>query len=160
MKKKITATYDVPPEALARMFANPDFHVRKLEEAGITRYEILNHEVNGDDVSIKVSRHVPLDAPRAVRKVIPAEVNSISNERWNAKTLRGNVSTETGIPVEISCSALISAQGSGCVVHYDWEIKAKVPLIGGALEKFIAGDMEKRMAHEAEAASRVVKEFV
>lgn len=159
MKLAISANYALAPEALARLFGNPDFHGRKLKEVGVKRYEILELDEKGDEVRIKISRHTPLDAPRAIKKVIPAEVNSVSEEHWNHKTLKGKVSTETGIPVEMHCTATISAQGDGSVVNYDWTIKAKVPLIGGALEKFIAGDLKKRMDEEAKAVASIAAEF-
>ena len=50
-------------------------------------------------------------------------------------------------------------QGGECVVSFDWTIKARVPLVGGALEKFVISDMERRAAEETEVAIRLLKDY-
>ena len=45
------------------------------------------------------------------------------------------------------------------VLDHDWTIKAKIPLVGGALEKFVVSDLERRSAEETEIAIRMLKDY-
>ena len=142
-----------------RMFANPDFHVAKFEGLGLKKYQVLDQEAKGEEFRIRIERKVPLDAPALVRKVVPAETTAISDERWNLRTRKGKVSIRPGIPVDMNCDAVVVDQGSGCVVTYAWDVRAKVPLIGGALEKFICSDLESRMVDETRVAAGLIARF-
>lgn len=47
----------------------------------------------------------------------------------------------------------------GCLIRYQWTLKARVPLIGGALEKFIIGDMERRANDETRLALTMLDDY-
>lgn len=159
MKHEIKSRYPASAETVMRMFANPEFHTAKLQGLGLKKYEVLDQEAKGDDFRIKIERKVPLDAPALVRKVVPAETTAISEERWNLRTRKGKVSISPGIPVDMNCEAAITEAGSECVVIYHWEVKARVPLIGGALEKFICSDLESKMVDETRVTASLIARF-
>jgi hypothetical protein len=50
-------------------------------------------------------------------------------------------------------------EGKGCVVVYAWEVKARVPLIGGALEKFVIADTERHARRETEIAITLLDSY-
>ena len=56
------------------------------------------------------------------------------------------------MPVEIRCTARFADDAQGCTITYAFDVTAKVPFVGGTLEKFIAADMESKFAEEARAA--------
>ena len=159
MKHEIRSRYAASAETVMRMFANPAFHTAKLEGLGLKKYKVLDQEAKGDDFRIRIERKVPLDAPALVRKVVPAETTAIADERWNLRTRKGKVSIDPGIPVQMSCEASIGDVGSECVVTYVWEVRAKVPLIGGALEKFICTDLEAKMVDETRVTAGLIRTF-
>jgi len=159
MKHEIKSRYAASAETVMRMFANPDFHIAKLEGLGLNKYQVLDKEAKGEDFRIRIERKVPLDAPALVRKVVPAETTAISDERWNLRMRRGKVAISPGIPVDMNCEAVIVDQGSECIVTYAWDVRAKVPLIGGALEKFICSDLEARMVDETRVTASLIARF-
>lgn len=159
MKHEIKSRYPTSAEAVMRMFANPEFHTAKLENLGLQKYRVLDQQAQGEAFRIRIERKVPLDAPALVRKVVPAETTAISDERWNLRTRTGKVSISPGIPVDMNCEAVIADVGAECVVTYVWDVRARVPLIGGALEKFICSDLESRMVEETRVTASLIERF-
>ena len=157
MKFDIKARYPAPSAVVLKMFMDKDFHQKKLGVLGIARSRVLEHEAKGDDFRIRIERKVPLNAPGVVKKFIPAETTVVSEERWNGANKTGAVKVEpVGVPVDIRCTARFADDAQGCTITYAFEVNARVPLVGGALEKFIASDMESKFADEAKAAATLL----
>lgn len=148
MKHLATARYPAPAAVVVKMFADKDFHTRKLDAMAGVKYEVLEHSLDGKDFRIKIERRVPMEAPAAIRKFLPSETRVVHEERWNIASKTGRVVAQPqGVPVDMSCTATMADEGKGCVITYNWEIKAKLPFMG-ALEKFISADMDKRSDEE------------
>ena len=153
MKIDIKAKYPAPSAVVLKMFMDKEFHEKKLGVLGVTQFKIVGHDAKGDDFRIKIERKVPLAPPGMISKFVPANATVVSEERWNRASKTGKVKVEPqGIPVEISSSVRFADDAGGCTIIYAFEINAKVPLVGGTLEKFIASDMETKFAAEAKAA--------
>lgn len=159
MKHRIESRYAVPPDVIRRMFADPAFHIAKLEALGLQKYRVLDQGVQGEEFRIRIERKVPLDAPALVKKVVPAETTAVSEEIWNTRSGQGRVRIEPGVPVDMSCEAQITGDARSCVVSYLWDVRARVPLIGGALEKFICSDLEAKMRDETRAATGLLGRY-
>jgi hypothetical protein len=153
MRFEVKARYPASSGVVIKMFADKDFHTRKLEALGLRKYQVLKHESTDAEFSIRIERKVPMAPPGLISKLVPAEASVTSEERWNLAKKTGRIKVEpAGIPVEITGTASLADAGQECVITYVWEAKARVPLVGGALEKFIASDMEKKMVDETKAA--------
>ena len=153
MKFDIKAKYPASSAVVLKMFTDKEFHAKKLGVLGIAKSRVLEHDDKGDDFRIKVERKVPLNAPGVVKKFIPAETTVVSEERWNRAKKTGAVKVEpVGVPVEIKAGVRFADDAQGCTITYAFDVTARVPLVGGALEKFIASDMESKFAEEARAA--------
>jgi hypothetical protein len=160
MKFDIKARYPAPSAVVLKMFTDKDFHQKKLGVLGIQKSRVLEHDTKGDDFRIKIERKVPLDAPGVVKKFIPAEATVVSEEKWNRASKSGAVKIEpAGVPVDIRCTARFADDAQGCVITYAFDVNARVPLVGGALEKFIASDMQAKFADEAKAASTLLDPY-
>ncbi len=160
MKFEILSQYPASAAVVMRMFMDPAFHTGKLEALGALKYRVLEQKAEGDSFRIRIERKVPLDAPALIRKVVPAETTAVSEERWNRSTMKGRVSVEPGVPVDMSCEASMSdVAGGQCLVRYAWEVRARVPLIGGALEKFIGSDLERKMVDETRVAVGLLEKY-
>lgn len=153
MKHQSEARFPAPSKVVIKMFTDRDFHERKLEGLGLLKYKVLAHEFDGADFMIKIERKVPVQAPGMVKKVVAAESTVVHEERWNLRRKTGRVVAQPqGMPVEITCEAVMSDDGGACLVRYDWNVHAKLPLVGGQLEKFIIADMTKRADEETRVA--------
>ncbi len=161
LKHTSTAHYPAKAAVVIRMFTDKAFHTRKLDVMGLTTYEVVDHAFDGKDFRIKIDRRVPMAAPGAVKKLMGAETRVINEEFWTVKSRTGRINVEpVGMPVTMSCTTAITDEPGGSVVTFDWTISAKIPLMGGTLEKFIVGDMEKRAAEETQAAVSLLKDYL
>lgn len=159
MKYEMHAHFPAPSEVVMKMFTDKQFHSRKLEKMGV-EFKVLEHTSDGDKFYICVQRMVPMNATGIAAKFMPATTQVTQGEEWFVKDKRGSVDIDTkGAPIKISCTAKMQDQGEECVVIYDWDVKAKIPIGGGALEKFVIADMKKREAVEREAATSLLDEF-
>lgn len=160
LKHTSTARYPAPAAVLIRMFTDRDFHTRKLEAMGLAKFEVVDHAFDGKDFRIKIDRRVPVAAPGGAKKLMGGETRVINEEFWDVSSRTGRVLVEpVGMPVEMSCETSIAEDGGESVVTFHWTINAKIPVMGGTLEKFIVGDMEKRADEETRVAASFLKDY-
>lgn len=156
MKQDIKAKYPVSSEVVIRMFTDQKFHTDKLDAMGV-KYKVLEHKFDGKDFAIKIERKVPLQLPGLGKG---AESTVVNDERWNIASKSGKVAVSLpGMPLEVACSSQMRDVGGLCEITYTWDIKAKIPLVGGTLEKFVASDTERRTAEETKIGHSLVKNY-
>ncbi|MGH8504541.1 MAG: DUF2505 domain-containing protein [Stenotrophobium sp.] len=147
MKQKLEARYPAPSSVVIKMMTDKQFHCDRLEMQGHKTYEILGHEFDGKDFSIKFKRKLP--------------ATTITHEDiWNVASKTGQVRVELhGMPVEMSCETSLRDDGGECVMTYDWNIHSKVPLVGGKIEKTIAAENEKAIPEQTEMGIKLLKNY-
>lgn len=151
MKHSMQSSYPASRDVVLRMFADRDFHERKLQHMGIESFEVLEHEAGQGRFRIKIARNVPINLPGLKKASGTSRV--VHTEDWDLDSGTATINAEPkGMPLEMRCAARIDDDGAdACIVHYDWEIKASVPVVGRKLEQFVATDMEARAADEVAA---------
>jgi hypothetical protein len=160
MKYQMKTRYPAPAAVVLKMFADDKFQTGKLDAMGVAQYRVLEYKFDGKQSAIVVERKIPMQAPAVLKKVIGSEITAVNHESWNLTKRSGAVRVDTqGMPIDMSCTVGFADDANGCVAIYDWEIKAKLPLIGGTLEKFVVGDLEKRAADEARAAIGLLPKY-
>lgn len=159
MKHEVTTRYPAPAAVVMKMFTDPEFHTRKLEATGYSgKYKVLAQQDDGRDFSIRIERKVPVALP-GVGKNAP-ESTVVNDESWNIASRSGRVVVELkGMPLAMSCVTSITDEGKGCVVRYQWEVKSKVPLVGGAIEKMVVADLQKKSQEETDAAIALLANY-
>jgi hypothetical protein len=152
MQHEMKSRYPASSDIVIRMFTDREFHTRKLEALGLLKYQVLGHQFDGADFSIKIERKVPVEVPGMVKKLVPLETTVVNEEFWNLASKTGSVKVEAqGMPLELSCVSSLADDGGECVLTHRWEIRAKLPMMG-ALEKFVATDMDNRAVEETRVA--------
>lgn len=139
------------------MFCDETFHGQKLEKIGI-EHRVLECSQQGDDFRIRVERKIPVKLPGMKKGGATSTV--IHTECWNTKTRHGTVHVELpGMPLTMHCQSVAEDDGDGCVVRYDWEIKSRVPVVGGKIEKFVVADMDKQAEPERLAGVELLDNY-
>lgn len=159
MKHQMQARYPARAVAVIRMFADKEFHVRRLEALGYAgKYRVLAHRFDGNEFSIRIERRVLVQMPGL--KKAAGETTVVNEEAWDLLSKTGSVTVEAqGMPLSMSCETAIRDDDNGCVVDYRWEVRAKIPLVGAALEKFAIADMERRAAEETRVGVELLAEY-
>ena len=102
-------------------------------------------------VQITMKRRVHRDLNAIVAKVINPDSEIEIVENWSGDASR-RTATYTlsliGKPITVTADIELEAAGKACTYRIKHLAKAKVPLIGGVIEKFMIGETEKGCAEE------------
>lgn len=146
--------YAAEPQAVFEMLTDQAFQERKLAQTGALSYN-ASVVVSGDGGAVVASsRALPTDrVPDAFRTFVGDRLTVEQTETWNppgpdgARTGTLSVSIP-GAPVKLTASLSLAPTATGCLEIVSGELKARVPLIGGKIEK--AAEPAVRAAIDAE----------
>ena len=156
MKQSISVVYPVPPEAVLRAMTDPAFHQDKLRSMAVLSSEVLEHSSSGDRFFIRIRRTMRSDVPvpALIKKLVPAVSTLEHRDYWDADEGTGRVEIKIdGLPVELRCEMHAIRCPAGTELRHAWDVRCSLPMVGGTIERFVAGDLQRRMELEA-AASR------
>lgn len=138
MKFRHDLTYDAPPADVFAMLADPAFR-----EAACAAQDVISAEVqlertgNGFTLTIDQEQRTD-DLPGFARTFAGDSTRAIQREEWEDST-GGTLRIEApGKPSDVRGTITLRAEGSGTREVVELELKIKVPLIGGKLEKLLA----------------------
>ena len=138
MKFRHELTYDASPAEVFAMLADPVFR-----EAGCAEGEAVSAEVTvekkGKGFSLTIDRVQRTDGlPAFARTFAGDTTRAIQREEW-ADARRGTLDIEApGKPSEVKGTITLEPDGPATRWIIELDLKIKVPLIGGKLEKLLA----------------------
>lgn len=159
MKWRYSADYSQPATEVLRWFTDREFQQRKL--AAIGGGDVLYHDFDGRHYRLRSRRRVTLSAqaPAFIAKALGTGMSVVYEETWDTQQATGAIGFEfPGVPVQIDCTTAISNIAGGSRMTYDWDIRAKVPMVGGQVEKLLVADLEIKLPAEVEACRRLLAE--
>jgi carbon monoxide dehydrogenase subunit G len=158
MKVRHEIRYDATPEAVFEMLADPEFRERACEAQDVISADV-RLERSGDGFTLVVDQLQKTDdLPSFARTFAGDSTQAIQREEW-ADATRGTLRIEApGKPTSASGTITLEPDGSGTREVVELEIKVKVPLIGGKLEKLMAEKVSSGMDVEHEVGVAYLKE--
>lgn len=159
MDVKATHTFDHPIEKVWAMFCDENAHVAKFVGMGHRDVEVLDYAHDPTKTIIRVRRVVDVDLPGFAKKVLKPTSTVESTDRWNDNgdgTYGGTFEADAkGQPVEVKGTTKLTASGD-TKTRYEVTatVKIRVPLIGGKIESWAKGDIERQMQEEFDAGDR------
>ena len=150
MKFRHEVRYDAPPEAVFEMLADPEFRQRACEAQDVISADV-SLERSGDGFSLVVDQLQKTDdLPSFARSFAGSSTQAIQREEW-ADSTQGTLRIEApGKPTSANGTITLEPDGPGTREVVELEIKVKVPLIGGKLEKLMAEKVTAGMDAEHE----------
>jgi hypothetical protein len=158
--------YPADPETVFEMLCDREFQERKCRATGALAFtvDVVRH---GDgSATISTQRTMPTDSfPEFVRSFVGDSVQLVEVGAWRPAdqdgTRSGTLSVEiAGTPVQMSATLRLRPDGGerrpATVQTVEGELRVKVPLVGGKIEK--AAEPAIRMAIKTEA--RVGQEWL
>ncbi len=147
---------DLTPDAVFARHVDEDFLRRKFEALGgrDLRVEVTR---SGDAVTLTVDRKVDADIPGFARKVVQPTNNVRLVEQWRPQgdgyACEWHAETSPA-PSRLHGTRALTASGGGTRDATEGRVEVKVPLIGGKLADWGAGEagrqLEKELAWLAE----------
>ncbi len=145
--------YAFDSATLIRAFNDEEVIQAKLADSGAKDVSI-NISTSDAGFNVVIDRTMPADVPSALKKFL-GEWNQIKQqETWTGSVEDGfhcDLSIDIdGVPVAIKGQMDITSTGMLTTNNVEIEISCGIPLLGGQLEKFVAGNVEKSVADEFE----------
>lgn len=136
---------------------DPAYQDEICQRAGALSHQssVASH---GDGHEVTVQRIMPSgDVPDLVKKVVGDKVDVTQVITWGARQPDGSRHgtldvTFKGQPITMRGNTSITPEGSGSRVQVSADLKAKIPLIGGKIEKMSSPEIRKAI-HAEEAVS-------
>jgi carbon monoxide dehydrogenase subunit G len=153
MKFRHELTYDAPPEAVHAMLADPGFRESVCEAMGCLSAEV-SIIPTGEGMSVVVDQEQNTDdLPSYARTFAGDSTRAIQKEEWADASGAQLVIEAPGKPTSVSGTIRLEPDGAGTREVVELEIKVKVPLIGGKLEKLMAEKVKDGMDTEREVGA-------
>lgn len=144
--------YDADAGRVFELMTDEGFLRDKYAAFGHEGFEVLEHSIDGDRVTVRTKRVVPANVPAFARKFISPRSTVVQTERWEGPPAGARHGTWTieveGAPVSISGTMSLDPDAGGCrhVIH--GEVKVSIPLVGGKIARFVEDDSVKSVADE------------
>lgn len=155
MQLSATHTYQHPVEAVFDALTDFEAMKAKYEALGQSDVELVRRdEADDGSVTVVTRRVVPLDLPGFAKKVLSPRQSVTQTDEWTAPDATGardgTFTVEAkGSPVTIRGTLRLVPTGArSCTNTTHVTIECKVPLIGGKIAEFVAGDTRKAVDHE------------
>jgi uncharacterized protein DUF2505 len=138
MRFRHELSYDAPPAQVYAMLADPDFRKASCEAMEVISADV-QLERDGEGFSLVIDQlQNTKDLPAFARTFAGESTQAIQREVWLGTTT-GSLSIESpGKPTSASGTIRLEPSGAGTTEVVELEIKVKVPLLGGRLEKLMA----------------------
>lgn len=144
--------FDQDLETVWETLQDPDFRVERSLAMGELSAD-CEIEDFGDRVTVAMTREVTRELPSVLAKVFNPKQNLNYKEEWHAdgEGWRGSIEiTIKGQPVVVSADMSLQPAASGCVYQVSHKCKAKIPLVGGKVEKFVLSQTDDGAVAELE----------
>ena len=148
----MTSTYSFSHnvETIFDKLTDPDFLVQRCVALGEKNIQ-CDVESDGRKTTVVLSRTIKRELPAVLAKLFGAENHMVMTEKWEdvGSSKMGNYTVDVqGQPVTLAAKFKLKPTDKGCEYSIDFSCKAKIPLIGGQVEKFILGQTEDGMRKE------------
>ena len=158
MKFRHELSYDAPPEQVYEMLADPEFR-----RAACAAMEVISADVqierDGEGFTLVIDQlQNTQDLPGFARTFAGESTQAIQREVWRDHESADLSIESPGKPTSARGTIRLEPRGSGTTEVVELELKVKVPLIGGKLEKLMAEKVASGMDIEQGVGATWLKE--
>ncbi len=160
MKFRHELSYDVPPDEVYAMLASAAFRRQACTAMEVISADVqLDPAPGGDGFTLVIDQlQNTKDLPGFARTFAGESTQAIQREVWAGKE-SGSLSIESpGKPASATGTIRLEPDGAGTREVVELEIKVRVPLIGGKLEKLMADKVAAGMDTEHTVGTTWLKE--
>lgn len=141
MEFKLKHAYKQSVDVLFKAFGTKSVLEKKYAALGARNIEIDTCKLTKSGLTTKFTREVPTNVPGLLKKFLGEWNHVTQEEHWTGTTGKHYESSFTvsfkGVPVSISGTMVLSAEGKGCTNTVVLDVTSSVPLIGKKLAEFI-----------------------
>jgi uncharacterized protein YndB with AHSA1/START domain len=148
----IEQRYDAPPDAVMAAYTDPDLYDTFHDLSKVAVPEVLSYEREGDRVHLRLQMRFTAPLSSAARAVVdPTRIRWVQDERYDLGAGRAAVVFEPDDYADrFSCSGgyTFVATDGGCVRTTAGDLRIRVPLVGGQVERAMVSGLREHFAEE------------
>jgi hypothetical protein len=100
-------------------------------------------EVSVDEGSVRIDMHShPDHVPAFMRPLVGETVHAVHSEQWSGDEAVFTITTGH-VPAGLRGRRALVPDGDGCLDTFDGEAHARIPLVGGRIERLIAARLKE-----------------
>ncbi len=142
MEFRTELSYDASPDAVFAMLSDPAFREQVAEAQDVVSVDVRMTPTDDGFTLINDQVQNTKDLPAIAKKIAGDKTQAVITEEWSSHT-SGSISiTAPGKPTAAQGTISLAPDGDGTVEIVELDVKVKVPLIGGKLEKLMADNIE------------------
>ncbi len=155
MERSLTTTFAADVETVLQALTDPTIIEEKFASMGHKDFSLTESSESGGRIVRAYKRTVPVNVPGFASKVLKPENVSTQRDQWEPAAADGSRQgtfeiTAAGTPVKVRGTMSLTPDGAAsCVYTATAKIEVKVPLIGGKIAGFVAGDVDKGLEQDA-----------
>jgi Protein of unknown function (DUF2505) len=155
MRYRHTMTYDAASPAVYSMLTDPAFQQRRAQWGHPVAAESSVTPGPGDGATIDVSRTLRISPPGFIKALVGENITIVESQTWpdgsGASERTGTLNVQIkGQPGGLNGTLHLFEDGGKTTVDVDAEVKVRVPLIGGKVENYVAGMLDKLLNKDAQ----------
>jgi hypothetical protein len=142
--------FDQSAEVVFDKLTDPDFLVKRCVALGEKQIE-CEMESDGHKTQVVLTRTVKRELPAVLAKLFGDENRMTMTEDWEqvGNSWLGTYEVKVhGQPVVLNARFSLKPASSGCDYEISYRCKARIPMVGGKVEKFILSQTEEGMRQE------------
>ncbi len=156
--RTVSWDYATAPDDVAALLRDPDYLRRRSEEAGEKNVQVTVEDTV-DGMRVIVARDKEVELPGFAKRMFAPKNRIVDDVRWTRQGERwvGEYTLEiAGVPGEIRGKSTLIPSASGTRHESSFQVTARVPLLAGKLEAFVADRVEETFRdHAARNAARL-----
>ncbi len=161
MHHEVLMRLDHPPAAVLAGLVDARFQLEKWRRLGALSVELLEQGGQGSVRVLKIRRKIgpKVQIPAVLKRLIPTEAEFIHREEWDLVSGTGRIDVDLGVlPLRVEGASAVIEKAGGCEQRFEWDIRSSIPLLGGALERFIAENLTRDVVTEARVMNELLKD--
>ncbi|MDF1690940.1 MAG: DUF2505 domain-containing protein [Zhongshania sp.] len=146
----VKCQFDCEVDEVWALLCDPDFRVERCVALGELSAD-CDVDEGDEQVTVRMHREVVRDLPSVLARIFNAKQTLDFVEKWQrqADGWAGILSiTIKGQPVELGAKCSLLATPTGCEYVVAHHCKAKIPLVGGKVEKFVLAQTDAGAVEE------------
>lgn len=152
--------FDTDAESVIRCYSSVDLYEQVPGFGRISKPEVLGRAEAGDRVTLRLRYKFTADLPSAALAVIdPDRLTWVEETTYDLSRMQATTKLlpdHYASKLQASASARFEDRGAGSVRHVSGELKVRVLLVGGQVEKAIVDGLKEHLAEEAELVAKIL----
>ena len=146
MTHRFTITASIPGVSLSefkKLSADTTLHEEVCKRIPGENLEIIESSIDQDIYTLKRAYNLDVNIPDIAKKLLKDAFRLKRTDITNLNALTSTVTLGANLPLEASCERFVTGDDQQINIRLDWQVKVKVPLVGGMLEKHAEGEIRK-----------------